>query len=149
MWQITSLDAGVFLGDDLHLLESVEFNHRIKHIVEIVGEVSWHGIDPDMLTRFVCFLLLLLVIFFVIYMLKPAYTVWAHIVIWGIILLRLLCSYPFACCFLGSRTCTRYWLCWFWYFFLIGNCLFKFDMGPNFCFYSRYNAVLFNILFLG
>ncbi|MBA0815114.1 hypothetical protein Gohar_020885 [Gossypium harknessii] len=47
---ITSLDAGVFLGDDLHLLESVEFNHRIKHIVEIVEEVSWHGIDPDMLT---------------------------------------------------------------------------------------------------
>ncbi|XP_012458584.1 UDP-glucose:glycoprotein glucosyltransferase [Gossypium raimondii] len=48
--RITSLDAGVFLGDDLHLLESVEFNHRIKHIVEIVEEVSWHGIDPDMLT---------------------------------------------------------------------------------------------------
>lgn len=59
MWQITSLDAGVFLGDDLHLLESVEFNHRIKHIVEIVEEVSWHGIDPDMLTRLVCFLLFL------------------------------------------------------------------------------------------
>ncbi|MBA0572609.1 hypothetical protein Golob_002937 [Gossypium lobatum] len=57
--RITSLDAGVFLGDDLHLLESVEFNHRIKHIVEIVEEVSWHGIDPDMLTRLVCFLLFL------------------------------------------------------------------------------------------
>ncbi|KAK8714348.1 hypothetical protein V6N13_149541 [Hibiscus sabdariffa] len=48
--RVTSLDAGVFLGDDLHLLESVEFKHRIKHIAEIVEEVNWHGIDPDMLT---------------------------------------------------------------------------------------------------
>ncbi|KAE8669400.1 UDP-glucose:glycoprotein glucosyltransferase [Hibiscus syriacus] len=48
--RVTSLDAGIFLGDDLHLLESVEFKHRIKHIAEIVEEVNWHGIDPDMLT---------------------------------------------------------------------------------------------------
>ncbi|KAL4354673.1 hypothetical protein GQ457_06G002390 [Hibiscus cannabinus] len=48
--RVTSLDAGVFLGDDLHLLESIEFKHRIKHIAEIVEEVNWHGIDPDMLT---------------------------------------------------------------------------------------------------
>ncbi|KAK8617673.1 hypothetical protein V6N13_080581 [Hibiscus sabdariffa] len=48
--RVTSLDTGVFLGDDLHLLESVEFKHRIKHIAEIVEEVNWQGIDPDMLT---------------------------------------------------------------------------------------------------
>ncbi|GMJ03532.1 UDP-GLUCOSE:GLYCOPROTEIN GLUCOSYLTRANSFERASE, PRIORITY IN SWEET LIFE 2 [Hibiscus trionum] len=48
--RVTSLDTGVFLGDDLHLLESVEFKHRIKHIAEIVEEVNWDGIDPDMLT---------------------------------------------------------------------------------------------------
>ena len=43
----------------MHLLESVEFKHRIKHIVEIIEEVNWQDIDPDMLTRFVGFLLLL------------------------------------------------------------------------------------------
>ncbi|XP_022726085.1 UDP-glucose:glycoprotein glucosyltransferase-like isoform X2 [Durio zibethinus] len=48
--RVTSLDAGVFLSHDLHLLESVEFKHRIKHIVEIIEEVNWQGIDPDMLT---------------------------------------------------------------------------------------------------
>ncbi|XP_017970879.1 PREDICTED: UDP-glucose:glycoprotein glucosyltransferase isoform X1 [Theobroma cacao] len=48
--RVTSLDAGVFLSHDLHLLESVEFKHRIKHIVQIIEEVNWQGLDPDMLT---------------------------------------------------------------------------------------------------
>lgn len=41
------------MSHDLHLLESVEFKNRIKHIVEIIEEVKWEDIDPDMLTRFV------------------------------------------------------------------------------------------------
>ncbi|XVE66939.1 hypothetical protein DITRI_Ditri08aG0119800 [Diplodiscus trichospermus] len=48
--RVTSLDAGIFLSHDLHLLESVEFKHRTKHIAEIIEEVNWQGIDPDMLT---------------------------------------------------------------------------------------------------
>ncbi|OMO74262.1 Glycosyl transferase, family 8 [Corchorus capsularis] len=48
--RVTSVDAGVFLSHDLHLLESVEFKHRIKHIAEIIEEVDWQGVDPDMLT---------------------------------------------------------------------------------------------------
>ncbi|XVE93241.1 hypothetical protein REPUB_Repub01dG0173400 [Reevesia pubescens] len=48
--RVTSLDTGVFLSHDLLLLESVEFKHRIKHIVEIIEEVKWQGIDPDILT---------------------------------------------------------------------------------------------------
>lgn len=48
--RVTYLDSGAFLSHDLHLLESVEFKHRIKHIVEIVEEVNWQGMDPDMLT---------------------------------------------------------------------------------------------------
>ncbi|XVF67689.1 hypothetical protein PTKIN_Ptkin10aG0141700 [Pterospermum kingtungense] len=48
--RVTSLDAGVFLSHDLQLLESIEFKRRIKHIAEIIEEVKWQGIDPDMLT---------------------------------------------------------------------------------------------------
>lgn len=44
------IDEGTFLSDDLHLLESVEFKQRIKSIVEIIEEVKWQDIDPDMLT---------------------------------------------------------------------------------------------------
>eukprot|EP00257_Ricinus_communis_P021573 XP_015581097.1 UDP-glucose:glycoprotein glucosyltransferase isoform X1 [Ricinus communis] len=43
-------DVGTFLSHDLNLLESVEFKQRIKHIVEIIEEVHWQDIDPDMLT---------------------------------------------------------------------------------------------------
>lgn len=34
-------------------MESVEFKHRIKHTVEIIEEVNWQDVDPDMLTRLV------------------------------------------------------------------------------------------------
>ncbi|KAK6915977.1 UGGT, thioredoxin-like domain 1 [Dillenia turbinata] len=40
----------VFLSHDLSLLESFEFKRRIKHIVDIIEEVKWEDIDPDMLT---------------------------------------------------------------------------------------------------
>lgn len=49
-----------FLTHDLNLLESVEFKQRIKHIAEIIEEVQWQDIDPDVLTRFVGFLVLYL-----------------------------------------------------------------------------------------
>ncbi|KAK6917918.1 UDP-glucuronosyl/UDP-glucosyltransferase [Dillenia turbinata] len=41
----------VFLSLDLSLLESLEFKRRIKQIVDIIEEVKWEDIDPDMLTR--------------------------------------------------------------------------------------------------
>lgn len=44
-------DESTFLSHDLHLLESVELKQRIKHIVEIIEEVSWQDIDPDIVTR--------------------------------------------------------------------------------------------------
>ncbi|KAK6945622.1 Glucosyltransferase 24, catalytic domain [Dillenia turbinata] len=40
----------VFLSHDLILLESLEFKQRIKHTVDIIEEVKWEDIDPDMLT---------------------------------------------------------------------------------------------------
>lgn len=51
---IQAVDGDTLLSHDLHLLESVEFKQRIKHIVEIIEEVKWENMDPDMLTRFVC-----------------------------------------------------------------------------------------------
>ncbi|KAL6003178.1 hypothetical protein ACLOJK_023401 [Asimina triloba] len=42
-----------FLSDDLGLLESVEFERRIKHVMEVIEEVELQEIDPDDLTRFV------------------------------------------------------------------------------------------------
>lgn len=50
---IQLLDGNTFLSHDLHLLESLELKQRIKHIVEIIEDVKWEDIDPDMLTRFV------------------------------------------------------------------------------------------------
>lgn len=47
------IDESTFLSDDLHLLESVEFKQRTKHIVEIIEEIKWQDVDPDLLTRFV------------------------------------------------------------------------------------------------
>ncbi|XP_058110357.1 UDP-glucose:glycoprotein glucosyltransferase isoform X2 [Magnolia sinica] len=47
---ILPLDGKTFLSDDLGLLESVEFEQRIKHIVEIIEEVEWKDVDPDDLT---------------------------------------------------------------------------------------------------
>ncbi|KAF2319840.1 hypothetical protein GH714_019555 [Hevea brasiliensis] len=43
-------NEGTFLSHDLNLLESLEFKQRIKHIAEIIGEVQWQDIDPDVLT---------------------------------------------------------------------------------------------------
>jgi hypothetical protein len=40
------------LSADLHLLESIELKKRTKHIVEIIEEVTWQDVDPDILTRF-------------------------------------------------------------------------------------------------
>ncbi|XP_054800106.1 UDP-glucose:glycoprotein glucosyltransferase isoform X1 [Prosopis cineraria] len=44
------IDESTFLSDDLHLLESVEFKQRTKHILEIIEEVKWQDIDPDLMT---------------------------------------------------------------------------------------------------
>ncbi|KAJ8572608.1 hypothetical protein K7X08_009119 [Anisodus acutangulus] len=47
---ISLVDDTTFLSHDLQLLESLEFKQRIKHILEIIEEVKWEAIDPDMLT---------------------------------------------------------------------------------------------------
>ncbi|KAL2460508.1 UDP-glucose:glycoprotein glucosyltransferase [Abeliophyllum distichum] len=47
---IQLLDGNTFLSHDLHLLESLELKQRIKHLVDIIEDVKWEGIDPDMLT---------------------------------------------------------------------------------------------------
>ncbi|XP_061337152.1 UDP-glucose:glycoprotein glucosyltransferase isoform X1 [Gastrolobium bilobum] len=44
------IDESAFLSADLQLLESIEFKQRTKHIVEIIEEVEWQDVDPDMLT---------------------------------------------------------------------------------------------------
>ncbi|XP_019425825.1 PREDICTED: UDP-glucose:glycoprotein glucosyltransferase-like [Lupinus angustifolius] len=44
------IDERTLLSADLHLLESIEFKQRTKHIVEIIEEVKWLDVDPDMLT---------------------------------------------------------------------------------------------------
>lgn len=59
---IRAVDGGTLLSHDLHLLESLEFKQRIKHIVEIIEAVKWEDIDPDMLTRFVSSLWSLLLV---------------------------------------------------------------------------------------
>ncbi|KAK6156984.1 hypothetical protein DH2020_011232 [Rehmannia glutinosa] len=48
---IRLFDGSTFLSHDLHLLESLEFKQRIKHIAEIIEDIKWEGVDPDMLTR--------------------------------------------------------------------------------------------------
>lgn len=48
--RIISPIGGSFLRDDLGLLESVEYEQRIKHILEIIEDVEWEGVDPDNLT---------------------------------------------------------------------------------------------------
>lgn len=49
--RVTSpIDESTFLSADLHLLESIELKKRTKHIVEIIDEVTWDDVDPDMLT---------------------------------------------------------------------------------------------------
>ncbi|XP_078173674.1 EMS-MUTAGENIZED BRI1 SUPPRESSOR 1 [Carex rostrata] len=47
----TLSEGSSFLGDDLRLLESVEFDTKVKHIFEIIeGVDKWAGVDPDELT---------------------------------------------------------------------------------------------------
>ncbi|XP_058771792.1 UDP-glucose:glycoprotein glucosyltransferase-like [Vicia villosa] len=49
--RVTSpIDEGTFLSADLHLLESIELKKRTKHILEIIEEVNWQDVDPDLLT---------------------------------------------------------------------------------------------------
>ncbi|WOL04288.1 UDP-glucose:glycoprotein glucosyltransferase [Canna indica] len=43
-------DGSPFLSDDLSLLESVEYELRIKYISETIDEVQWIDVDPDELT---------------------------------------------------------------------------------------------------
>ncbi|XP_075520697.1 UDP-glucose:glycoprotein glucosyltransferase isoform X1 [Primulina tabacum] len=47
---IRLFDGSTFLSHDLQLLESLEFKQRIRHIAEIVEDIKWEDIDPDMLT---------------------------------------------------------------------------------------------------
>ncbi|KAJ4784375.1 UDP-glucose:glycoprotein glucosyltransferase 1 [Rhynchospora pubera] len=50
--RIFTLSEGTsFLGDDLYLLETVEFDTKVKHIFEIIeGVEKWADVDPDELT---------------------------------------------------------------------------------------------------
>ncbi|KAL9256883.1 UDP-glucose:glycoprotein glucosyltransferase-like protein [Drosera capensis] len=43
-------ENSTFISHDLHLLELLEFNQRIKHVVDIIEDVSWDDMDPDSLT---------------------------------------------------------------------------------------------------
>ncbi|GJX20436.1 UDP-glucose:glyco glucosyltransferase isoform X1 [Tanacetum coccineum] len=42
-------EAVTFLSQDLHLLESVELKQRVKHVADIIEEVTWENVDPDTL----------------------------------------------------------------------------------------------------
>ncbi|KAK9110137.1 hypothetical protein Sjap_018197 [Stephania japonica] len=44
------MEGSSFLSHDFSLLESVEYEQRIKHLAEIIEGVEWHDIDPDALT---------------------------------------------------------------------------------------------------
>lgn len=39
-----------FVSDDLKLLETVEYDRRIKPVATIIEQVEWEGVDPDDLT---------------------------------------------------------------------------------------------------
>ncbi|KAG0448863.1 hypothetical protein HPP92_027626 [Vanilla planifolia] len=47
---LVSKDAKSFSRADFELLESVEYQLRIKHIYDIIAEVEWLNVDPDELT---------------------------------------------------------------------------------------------------
>lgn len=34
----------------------IEYEHRTKHIIEIIEKVEWVGIDPDDLTRYIMYM---------------------------------------------------------------------------------------------
>nr|DAD24321.1 TPA_asm: hypothetical protein HUJ06_025785 [Nelumbo nucifera] len=48
--RVTLLGRSTFLCHDLGLLESMEFEQRIKHIMGIIEEMEWHDIDSDLVT---------------------------------------------------------------------------------------------------
>lgn len=48
---IFPVDEKTFLGQDLHLLESMEFSQKVKPVQEIIEGIEWQGLDPDLLTR--------------------------------------------------------------------------------------------------
>ncbi|KAJ4966264.1 hypothetical protein NE237_018113 [Protea cynaroides] len=48
--RVMSLVGRTFVSHDLGLLESLEFDQRTKHIMEIIEEVEWQDVDPDILT---------------------------------------------------------------------------------------------------
>ncbi|KAJ8425780.1 hypothetical protein Cgig2_020918 [Carnegiea gigantea] len=49
--RVTGLvEENTLLSYDLHLLESLEFKQRIKHISEIIEGLKWEDVDPDSLT---------------------------------------------------------------------------------------------------
>lgn len=51
-FQVSIMNEGEsFLANDLGLLESMEYDLRIKYIFEIIEEVEFAGVDPDDLTR--------------------------------------------------------------------------------------------------
>uniref|UniRef100_A0A1D1XJM9 UDP-glucose:glycoprotein glucosyltransferase n=2 Tax=Anthurium amnicola TaxID=1678845 RepID=A0A1D1XJM9_9ARAE len=57
---ILPADGDTFLSDDLDLLESVEFEKRIKYVVDIIEGVEWSDVDPDDLTsKFISDLIML------------------------------------------------------------------------------------------
>lgn len=49
--RVVPVSANVtFLSHDLNLLENLEFNQRVKHLFEIIEDIEWKGLDPDILT---------------------------------------------------------------------------------------------------
>lgn len=48
---IVPVENKPILSADFSLLESVEYEQRIKYILEVINEVEWVDIDPDDLTR--------------------------------------------------------------------------------------------------
>ncbi|CDO97566.1 unnamed protein product [Coffea canephora] len=48
--RVVPVGGGVFLSHDLSLLESIEFKQRIKQIADIIEELKWEDMDPDLLT---------------------------------------------------------------------------------------------------
>lgn len=41
------------MAEDFALLDSVEYERRIKPVEEIIQEIEWTNVEPDELTRFV------------------------------------------------------------------------------------------------
>ncbi|KAL4183985.1 hypothetical protein AMTRI_Chr11g101090 [Amborella trichopoda] len=47
---VLSTDGGALLSEDLGLLESLEYEQRIKSVASIIEETDWGDLDPDHLT---------------------------------------------------------------------------------------------------